>query len=379
MDLKPRFTVIGAGHGGKAMAADLAVKGFEVTLFNRTPERINEIALTGEIDLEYSDGSVRSGKLTLVTSNIADALEGADVIMVVVPASGHGDVARKCAGHLRKGQIVVLNPGRTGGALEFRRILDQEGCAEGVIVSEAGTFIFVSRSTGPAQARIFRRKNSVRIAALPSNDTQAVIEVLHKAYLQFIPAKSVLNTSLDNMGTVFHPALTLLNTNWIERTKGDFQFYIDGVTPPISNLLEVIDEERLSVAEALGVKSRSALEWLNDAYSAKGDSIYEAIQANAGYQGLKAPRSIRHRFIFEDVPFSIVPMVMLGRKFGVDMWAMEALAKLAGIMHGRDFFKDGRTMEDMGLDKLNVDGIKRYVMDGVREQAGNGKSSAKIE
>jgi len=78
--------------------------------------------------------------------------------MVVVPASGHRDIARSCALHLRDGQIIILNPGRTGGALEFHQILNREGCTADVIMAEAGTLVFASRSTGPAQARIFRRK-----------------------------------------------------------------------------------------------------------------------------------------------------------------------------------------------------------------------------
>ena len=152
------------------------------------------------------------------------------MIMVVVPASGHGDIARSCAPHLRDGQIIILNPGRTGGALEFRQILNREGCTADVIMAEAGTLVFASRSTGPAQARIFRRKNAVSLAALPATRTGHVLETVCEAYPQFIPVPNVLHTSLDNMGAIFHPALTLLNAGWIERTKGDFQFYIDGIT-----------------------------------------------------------------------------------------------------------------------------------------------------
>ena len=102
-----RYTVVGAGHGGKAMAADLAAKGFTVNLYNRTAERISEIALRGEIDLQYESGASRCCRLAVVTSDIAEALDGADVIMVVVPASGHRDIARSCAPHLRDGQIVA--------------------------------------------------------------------------------------------------------------------------------------------------------------------------------------------------------------------------------------------------------------------------------
>jgi opine dehydrogenase len=359
-----RFTVIGAGHGGKAMAADLAVRGFAVNLYNRTPERVNEIALRREIEVEYEDGTRSLGRLAVVTSKMAEALEGADVIMVVLPASGHRDVAYLCAPHLRDGQIVVLNPGRTGGALEFRRILNHQGCSADAIVAEAGTFVFASRSTGPTQARIFRRKNAVPLAALPAIRTGHVLEAVCEAYPQFIPAPNVLHTSLDNMGAVFHPALTLLNAGWIERTKGDFQFYIEGVTRSTARMLEVLDRERITVAAALAVNARPALRWLKDAYSAEGETLYEAIQANPGYQGIKAPRSLRHRYIFEDVPFSLVPLVSLGKQFGVSIWATDAMVRLACVVHGTNYYERGRIVEDMGLKGLRVNEVIRYVEQG---------------
>jgi opine dehydrogenase len=358
------YTVIGAGHGGKAMAADLAVKGFAVHLYNRTAERISEIALRGEIELEYEDGAHRLGRLAVVTSDIAEALDGADVIMVVLPASGHRDVARLCAPHLRDGQIVMLNPGRTGGALEFRQILNREGCTADVIVAEACTFVFASRSTGPAQARIFRRKNAVPLAALPAIRTGHVLEVVCEAYPQFIPAPNVLHTSLDNMGAIFHPALALLNAGWIEHTKGEFQFYIDGVTHSTARVLEVLDRERVTIAAALGVRARPALKWLKDAYSAEGRTLYEAIQANPGYQGIRAPRNLRHRYIFEDVPFSLVPLASLGTQFGVNTWAIDAMVRLACVAHGTNYYERGRMVGDMGLKGLRVSEVVRYVQEG---------------
>ena len=52
----------------------------------------------------------------LVTSDMGEALEKAQVIMVVVPSSAHADIARAAAPHLKDGQIVILHPGRTCGA-----------------------------------------------------------------------------------------------------------------------------------------------------------------------------------------------------------------------------------------------------------------------
>jgi opine dehydrogenase len=364
MSSETRYTVIGAGHGGKAMAADLAAKGFAVNLYNRTAEHMAEIMARGEIDLVYANGSSRSCRLAAVTPDIGEALEEADVIMVVVPASGHRDIARICAPHLRDGQTVILNPGRTGGALEFRQILDREGCTADIILAETCTFIFASRSTGPAQAHILRRKNAVPLAALPATRTGHVLETVCEAYPQFIPAPSVLLTSLDNMGAIFHPALTLLNAGWIERTMGDFQFYVDGVTPTVAHVLDVLDRERVTIAAALGVRARSARRWLKDAYSAEGETLYEAIQANPGYQGIKAPRNLRHRYIFEDVPFSLVPLASLGAQFGVDTWATGAMIRLACVIHSTNYYERGRTVEDMGLRGLSVSEVKHYVRTG---------------
>jgi opine dehydrogenase len=362
-----QITVIGAGHGGKAMAADVAVHGYAVRLFNRTQQNIEVIAARGDIELTLENGRQDYGVLQMVTSNIAEALDGASLIMAVVPASAHRDIALACAPHLRDGQIIVLNPGRTGGALEFRQVLHEAGCIADVTIAEAETFLFASRSEGPAEAHIFRRKNTLPLAALPATRTEQVLDILQEVYPQFIAAPNVLYTSLNNMGAVFHPALTLLNTGWIEATNGEFQFYIEGVTPSTARVLERLDRERVTVATAMGIKAQSASEWLARAYSAHGENLYEAIHDNPGYKGITAPRSIRHRYIFEDVPYSLVPIAELGRRFGVDVWGMEAMIQLACIVHGTDYRHRGRTLTRMGLEGLSLAEITRLVETGMVE------------
>ncbi len=188
---------------------------------------------------------------------MGEALEGVDIVMVVTPSSAHREVARGCAPHLRDGQIVVLNPGRTCGAIEFMKVSRDHGCEADITVAEAGTFIYASRSDGPAQARIFRVKEAVPLAALPATRTQSVLDALAPAYPQFIDGGNVLKTSLDNMGAIFHPALTILNAGWIEATHGNYQFYIDGVTPSVALVLEALDRERITVAAALGIRAQT--------------------------------------------------------------------------------------------------------------------------
>jgi opine dehydrogenase len=365
MNTTTKFTVIGAGHGGKAMAAHLSLMGFPVTLYNRTYEHIEAIAERGGIDLESYEGGPRGfGKLQIVTADMEQALGDTDVIMVVVPSSAHSEIARRAAPYLKDGQIIVLHPGRTCGAIEFAKVLRDQACTAEITISEAETFIYASRSDGPAQARIFRMKDAVPLAALPATCTQLVLDAIHPAYPQFIDGKNVLHTGLNNMGAIFHPALTLLNAGWIEATHGDFQFYIDGVTPAVARLLEVLDRERVTVASALGIRARTAMEWLQLAYNTVGDDLYESIHNQPGYYGIRAPSTLNHRYIFEDVPMSLVPIASLGERYGVSVRGMDSIIRLACIVHRTDYWRRGRTLDRLGFRNQSVSELMTYVNEG---------------
>jgi opine dehydrogenase len=271
------------------------------------------------------------------------------------------------AAHLHDGQIVVLHPGRTLGAIEFDKVLRDLGCQADVTVAEAGTFIYASRSDGPAQAHIFRIKEAVPLAALPATRTPQVLEALAPVYPQFIDGGNVLRTGLDNMGAIFHPALTILNAGRIESTHGDYEFYIEGVTLSVARVLEVLDRERVTVAAALGIRAQTAMEWLKMAYNAEGADLNEAIHNQPGYYGIKAPSTLNHRYIFEDVPMSLVPIAALGQRYGVSVHGMDAIIRLACIIHRTDYWRRGRTLDKLGIEQLSVSELTRYVNEGVLE------------
>lgn len=366
---KIKFTVIGAGHGGKAMAAHLGLMGFSTKLYNRSMEHIAAIKELGGIDLAGLNGEKRDfGKLEAVTDNMEEALEGSDMVMVVVPSSAHAEVAKTMAPYLKDGQIIVLHPGRTCGAIEVVKVLRDNGCSADVTVSEAETFIYASRSDGPAQARIFRIKEAVPLAALPATRNHEVLDRIHEAYPEFIDGGNVLNTGLNNMGSIFHPALTLLNAGWIETTHGDYQFYIDGVSRSVARVLEVLDRERVTVGAALGLKTRNAMDWLKLAYDTTGEDLYEAIHNQEGYYGIKAPPTLNHLYIFEDVPCSLVPIASLGARFGVGVRGMDSIIVLANIVHRTDYWRRGRTVDKLGLDRLSVSELTAYVNEGIRDE-----------
>jgi len=337
------------------MAGHLALMGFTVNLYNRTEERIWAVQQRGGVELQ---GEVEGfARLNVMTHHVEEAIRDADVLMIVVPASGHRFLAEACAPHLKDGQIVVLNPGRTLGAIEFTQVLKDQGCRADVIVAETQTLIYASRVTNPGQARIFRIKNSVPMASIPAYKIPDVLKVVRTAFPQFAPGTNVFRTSFDNIGAVFHPAITLLNAGWIE-DKYEFEFYVQGASASVCQVLEKLDAERVAVAAALGINAITAREWLYRAYDATGRNLHEAMMANVGYRGLQAPNTLNVRYLTEDVPMSLVPMASLGEMLGVPTPTIRSIIHLASLLHGADFWAEGRTVEKLGIAGMSVRNLR---------------------
>lgn len=359
-DLK--FCVLGAGHGGLAMTGHLAIMGFKTNLYNRGRRKIRPLTHRKGIKIE---GEVMGfGIIHLASNSIKECLEGVDILMVSVPANGHRFIAQACAPYLKENQIVILNPGRTGGALEFFQTLREQGVKKFPFIAEAQTFIYASRSIGPAHSKIFSIKNAVPLATLPAYWIPGVLKVINRAFPQFVPGDNIFKTSFDNIGAVFHPALTVLNAAWIEETHGDFEYYIQGASPSVAKALEAIDKERLEIAAALGIKAMSARTWLYSAYSATGKNLYEAIQDNPGYLGIKAPDRLHHRYIDEDIPMSLVPLASIGDMLKVETPTIKFIIHIASLMRGKDFWKEGRTVDKLGIKGMSIKEIRLLAVSG---------------
>jgi opine dehydrogenase len=350
---KPRFAVLGAGHGGTAMAGHLALMGFSVNLFNRSEDRLWGVKSSGGIEIEGELETEGFGAIGVATTSMEEALDGCEMIMVVVPATAHRYMAEACAPYLKDGQIIVLHPGRTFGALEFRQVLTERGVTADVIIAEAQTFIYASRVIGPAHSHIFRVKNSIPVASIRAHLIPRVLERLRCAFPQFVPGDNIFRTSFDNIGSVFHPTLCVLNAGWIE-DDADFQFYVEGVSPSVAKVLEQVDAERVRVAEALGIRALTAREWLYLAYSAAGQDLYGAMMANPGYRGIMAPPTLQMRYLHEDVPSSLVPIASVGKMFGVETPTTDALITLASTLNQTDYLAQGRTVERLGIEKMSL-------------------------
>ena len=119
---RPSFAILGGGNGGFCTAADLTFRGFETRLFE-FPEfahTLDPVIRKGGIELRGVAGE-GFARPAMVTTNIGAALDGIEIVLVIVPSAGHKLAAHACAPYLKDNQIVMLVPGNIGGVLEFRQ------------------------------------------------------------------------------------------------------------------------------------------------------------------------------------------------------------------------------------------------------------------
>ena len=359
-----RWAVIGGGNGGQSASAHLAIMGYNVRLYDISRDTVDAINKQGGIELK---GVVQGfGKLDRVTTDLSEAVEEAHIIMVIVPATAHRYIAKTLSPFLQDGQVIVLHPGATCGALEFNKVLADEKCPARVTIGETNTLIYACRSSKPGQATIFGIKNKLLAAALPAGESLNVTDKLKSAYPQVHAADNVLVTSFDNTNPIVHPAPILLNTAVIESQR-DWLFYWEGITPAVGAFLEKMDEERIAVGKALGVNLWSCKDQYVIEYGVNERTLSDAVGKNEAYADIKGPNSLETRYLLEDIPMGLVPLVAIGKHLEVPVEKMETVIKLGEFILDRDLTTNGRTLEKIGLSGMSAAAIRRFVETGRKD------------
>ena len=334
-----RVFVCGGGHQGLSMAAHLALNGVAVTLWNRTPKNIQKVIETREI---LCNGVV-NGRAVIekASSDMREVIS--DFVMVTTPSNAHRDIAYQLAPFVHKDMIIVLNPGRTFGAIDFAKALKKCGITELPHIAETQTIVYTCRRSSDNKTTIFALKPDVKIAALKSSNINLVMKKMPECLKPYFKSeKSVGYTSFDNIGMVLHCSPVLMNVGWIESEKSDFKYYYDGISASIAAFTQKIDNERIKVAAAAGFKVESVVDWLRRTYGVRGTDLYECIRNNMAYREIDAPPKIECRYILEDVPNGLVPIEYLGKVLNVETPNITTIINLASSVLNRNFRNVGR-------------------------------------
>ena len=361
MDKKIVWAIIGGGNGGQSLAGHLSLMGYRVRLYDIFEETVDAINAQGGIHVE---GVVKGfGEVSFATNDIGKAIRGADVVMVVAPATAHKAIAKNCVPYLTDGQIVIIHPGATCGTLEFKHVIDTEGCTAKIAIAETNSLIYACRSPKPGHVNILGIKMDLILATLPMTENPRVLSICQEAFPQIAAGKNIMESSLGNANAVMHPAPTLLNTSMIE-SEHEWLYYYDGITPTIGSFVEDLDRERIALAESFGITLIPIREWYRVAYGSDAPTLTEAVRKTTAYAGIKGQKEIRTRYVMEDIPTGLVPMVELGKMQGIEMTRMELVAKLGQYLLKEEFFTTGRTLENLGIDGMSQKEFTHYIETG---------------
>lgn len=351
-----RFAVLGSGHGACAFCGQIAGRGLPAAMWEPL-EATDDYQLLKKKRRMRLDGDIQvEGVLDLVSMDIEAVMAGAGVILVVVPSFAHEPIFEKMIPHLKDGQHVVIVPGNFGG-YRLKKMLAEAGATQAVSISETASLPYACRRQGHDRVAVYKKKLCMKLASSPKSDNQQVLSILNHLFqdhLCFQAAHNLLEVDCDNVNYTLHPFPVLLSYAEIEKHPGSFRHYMDGVTPLVSEQMMRMDEERLAIGRRLGLELMDTMAQLKMYY---GDNetrtIYEYVNSpESPYRDIVG-HHVQSRYLTEDVPGLVVPVLHLARKAGLQAPLAELVVKLTSALHARDYFRTGTTLETLGLEGLD--------------------------
>jgi len=359
-----KFTVLGSGNGARAWCAQIAAKGLPVVMWEPLEATEDYLKLKEEKEM-YLEGDMNiGGKLAGVTMDIEEAMDGADFLLVIVPSFAHKPIFKKMIPHLKDGQNIVVVPGNFAG-FRLRKMMKEAGVERNITISEMTTMPYACRIRNYNTVTVYKKKFALGMGTSPKEKNGYVTDVLNTVfagYVEYLPSDNLLEIDLDNCNCIVHPLPVLLNYGEIEKNGDTYRHYIDGITPLISEQVMMMDEERLVIGRKLGLELHSCLSQLKMFYGQNdSETLYDYVHSpDSPYFDLVG-QSVDSRYIKEDVPGIVVPLMLLAKKAGMEAPICELVVKLASQLHGVDYVAEGTNLETLGIEDLSIEEIVKMV------------------
>jgi opine dehydrogenase len=351
-----RVVVMGAGPGGIAAAAALSRRNYHVALYNRSPNRLAPLVARGGVEIEGDLGE-EFIPIPIITTDISEAMPGAELILIAVPAYGQRTMVETCLPYLQPGQIILLLTG-SAGTLEMALLLQEAGYdLDEILLGETVTLPQSARMVEEDKLRI-RLPSTLRTSAFPGRNTERLIETVGDT-LKLIPKTNVLDPALNNPNFMIHPAPMLLNYAAVERADGYLSIMNEGMTEGVLRLLDGVDEEKMALQRVLGLEVVT----IDDLYreTGSGPHVYRSQGEPFGLRD-----RIWDRYITEDVPYGTVLYSSIGDLLGVDTPISDGINSILSVVEQTDFWAEGRTTDKLGINGMNREQLLHYLETGER-------------
>jgi opine dehydrogenase len=360
-----KIAVLGGGNGSFAAAGDFALQGHEVRLWRRDTAGVAEHRAQGSRIVVKDISGRHDAKLAQVTSDIAEAVRDAELILCPAPAFAQEDIARQLAPHLRDGQVVFLPPA-TFGTMIFAAAARQAGNHANAAFAETGTLPWLTRKHGPFEVAITIRAKRLPVGVFPLGLADHAIAVIGQAFPGVIePCGDALSGALMNAGPIIHPPLIVMNAGPIEHFER-WDIHKEGTQPAIRRVTDALDAERIAVREGLGYGGPHFP--LAHHYASEGE---QWMYGRGSHDRLTDSGDWRerivlteHRYMREDLRLGLSLLVSAAELAGVATPLAKAFLAIGGAICGADFMKDGRTLASLRLGHLDRNQLQALLREG---------------
>jgi opine dehydrogenase len=360
-----KIAVLGGGNGSFAAAADFALQGHDVRLWRRDTALVAEHrAASSRIMLKDAKGQ-HDVQLALVTSDIAEAVGSAELILCPAPAFAQHDIAEKLAPHLADGQVLFLPPA-TFGSMIFAKAAHDAGNRASVSFAETGTLPWLARKHGPFEVAITIRAKRLPVGVFPLYAADHALDVIGRAFPGVIePCGDTLSAALMNAGPIIHAPLIVMNAGPIEHFER-WDIHKEGTQVSIRRVTDALDAERIAVREGFGYGgphfplahhyAREGEQWMygrgsHDRLTDSGDWRERIVLTE-------------HRYMREDLRLGLSLLVSVAELAGVATPLAKAFLAIGGAICGEDLTKGGRTLASLGLGGLDRGQLQTLLREG---------------
>lgn len=362
-----KISIIGAGNGGLTAAYHLSKLGHSICLYD-SPEfdtQIKAVTKQGGIkalSADHGADMMFAGfeKIEHATTDIKEAMNFADMIVMICPSFAQELLFKQMLPHLKNGQIIFMMPGNYGGLVLNRMKNESDQKDINITFVDGISIPWATRIVEPGVLTIMGLKEFLSVSIFPAEHATDEVKQLITESLP-IPVNFLANplvAGLENINFGGHPLLTTLNMGLLENFDGDFNYYRDCCSPATANAAAKMDKERLAVGNALGYSLKTELEAMNQLYGTSYETVYDFNRDSTTHGKINgAPNSSKNRYITEDVPYLLVPCFELAQAAGIRVPIVESCIHIASAYNNTDYFKTGRTLKDMGLTSESLKNI----------------------
>ncbi len=350
--------VAGAGNIGMGYASLLTHYGHEVCVWSPSGKQTEglrngeALIITGALEGSFNP--------TVCTS--VEDLANQDVIVLALPAYCHRSILDRLSPLLEERHFVIISSHLSFSALYLSKILAERGLTIPIVAWS--TTIVTCKPRGLNQYNIGVIRDKVDMATLPARYSDRGLGVCITLFGdRFALKDDLLTIALSNLNPPIHVATALCNLTRIESAEPWGQNRM--LTPTVGRLIEAMDLERVAVATALGKTVRTVFDHYRLSYDIAGTSVSEIAlaQADRGRDPV-GPDNISTRWITEDVPFGIVPIIFLASLANVPVPLHQGALDVFSGCYGRMFTADNDLLPAIGL--LEAETITALMTDGYR-------------